>query len=506
MRDKPSGKMQIFTRIALGSALAIGLDRLVIALGRTGIQLMTNSVVTRLLSDEYEENMWELVHSTLRITPQLLVETALRAQAHGDVIARPLGSRHCYDQFDKLLFDFAQLARTPRPAQLPVDTHVIIGPRARHPLRLEIPIIISGMAYGLALTARAKLAFAQGAAMVGTATNSGEGIPAPGEMAAAGKYIYQISRSGWNRRMAEIVKADAIEIQLGQGATGGTGHPIKTTDLPRSSRAQFHGCGRRAVHIYTAPPEMETPQDLAKMVSWVRSVTDVPIGVKIGAGKYLEDDLRIITDAGVDYIWVDGGQAGSHAAAPILQDDHGLPTFFALCRAVRFLSDYNLKGKITLIVSGGLFTPGDFLKCLALGADAVGIGTTALLAISHDQVSKYMPWEPPTQVTYATGKLKARFNWKMGAKHLAYYLQSCANEMAVSARAMGKAALSQVNRDDLISVDPYVARVAGVAAAHIPPPPQMGYAAQPPATRQEHWMAHNQMMQAESVAPLWKQR
>lgn len=489
MARKRWRSLDILAVAALLGLGATGTHRVLRALARAGISRLTSSLVNRLLKDRYEENLWELIHTTSRLSAQTVVENSLRAEC-GNVITRPLGSQRHYDELDKLVFDFAQLARIPRPSNLPVDTSVVIGPRAKRPMQIEIPIMLGGMAYGLALTGEAKLALARGSALAGTSTNSGEGVPAPGEIEAARKYVLQISRSFWNRDVSLIRQADMLEIQLGQGATGGTGHLLTARQMAPSSRKRFGVSNTRPALIYTQLPEILRPSDLGKVVDMLREHTDVPIGVKIGAGKFLEEDLEIALDAGVDAIWLEGGQAGTHAAAPILEDDHGLPTFFALCRASRYLADQKLKGVVSLIVSGGLFTPGDFLKCLALGADAVGIGTAALLAISHPHVGEVLPWEPPTQLTFATGNSTAKFDVEEGAKSLYYFLMSCTEEMILSARALGKHSLRSVSRSDLISVDPYVAEVAGVDMAHRAQPLGLGSTLQPEWLRREHELAH----------------
>lgn len=143
-------------------------------------------------------------------------------------------------------------------------------------------------------------------------------------------------------------------------------------------------------------------------------------------------------------------------------DDAGLPTLPGLCRAVQFLNDQGLVGKVSLVVGGGLYTPGNFLKCLALGANAVIIGTIASLAMSHTQVTKSIPWEPPTGLIYYEGKAAKKFDPNLGAKHLNHYLQSCVLEMQQAARTMGKQSLAETNKSDLVALEPLYAEMAGI--------------------------------------------
>lgn len=474
---------------AAGTAL-YALGRLAQQASRKAVGALTRSFTRRLLTDNYEENLWELVHATARITPQTVVETSLRAQT-GTVISRPLGSRRKFYELDDIFFDFAQLARGARPANLRVDTAVVIGPQAKRPMRLEIPIMIAGMAWSLALSRDAKIALARASRLAGTSTNSGEGIPAPGEIEEAGKYVLQIGRSCWNRQESLIKRADMIEIQLGQGASGSTGHPVEYTQLePGSQRAYGLRRKNEAIQLYTRLPEVAHPADIGKMVQRLRDLTDVPIGVKIGAGKYLEEDLDIILNAGFDAIWLDGAQAGSHAAAPILMDDCGLPTFYAICRAADYLKKQGVKEKVSLIAAGGLFCPGDFLKCMALGANAVGIGTLALLGISHQDIVKVLPWEPPTQLVFATGNRLGAFNIDKGATGLYHLLMSCVDEMVLGARALGRESLSAVDRSDLMSIDPRIAQTAGIDYCGDPQPLGKAAASQPQWLQREHALAH----------------
>jgi len=149
-------------------------------------------------------------------------------------------------------------------------------------------------------------------------------------------------------------------------------------------------------------------------------------------------------------------------------DDHGLPTLIALCRAVNYLEKIGAKEEIDLIIDGKLITPGEILKVLALGANAVYIGTAALLATAHTQVLKVLPFEPPTALSWNVSRYSRRFNSRKGARNLYLFLKSCALEMQMSLRAMGKASIGELSKADLVAVDPFVAEITGVKLAHIP--------------------------------------
>jgi glutamate synthase domain-containing protein 2 len=186
----------------------------------------------------------------------------------------------------------------------------------------------------------------------------------------------------------------------------------------------------------------------------------------MAAGKYLEDDLDIAVESGVDYIAIDGCEAGTRGSAPILQDDFGLPTLFALIRADNYFRKHNLKGKISLIVSGGLVNPGHYLKALALGADAVYIGTIALFAMAHTEVLKALPWEPPPDVVWYKGKASHKLNVNKGAQNISKYLLSCNHEMKDGIIALGKRSIQQLDKEDLFALDHYTSEIVGIPVGY----------------------------------------
>jgi glutamate synthase domain-containing protein 2 len=165
---------------------------------------------------------------------------------------------------------------------------------------------------------------------------------------------------------------------------------------------------------------------------------------------------------GIDAVILDGAEGGAHACPPTLLDDMGLPAFPSLCRAVNYFETRQLKGKVSLIIGGGLSTPGDFLKCLALGADGVIIGTIAALTMVHTQITKPIPWEPPTGLIYHGGKEEAKYDPELGAKHFSNYLGSCVAEMRQIARILGKRSFRELSKADLVAIDPLYAAMAGV--------------------------------------------
>jgi glutamate synthase domain-containing protein 2 len=403
------------------------------------------------------------------------VETELRA-ASGKLLLRPFGRFRPFPGFDELLFDPAQLARLPTPEHVPVDMAVVLGPRAARPLRIEIPLLVTGMGYAVALSLPAKVALARGAAEAGTATNTGQGPFLPEERRAARALVIQYPRADWNKSPEVLREADMIEIQFGQGALGGSGLPVPAQGVPPALRRAFGlRPGEPEATVHSRMPGVETPSDLAALVAGLRAVTGgVPIGLKVAATGRIESDLDVAVRAGVDFVTVDGAEGGTHGAPPVLGDDFGLPTFIALCRASRYLAGLRPAERPSLIVSGGLFTPGHFLKALALGADAVAIGTAALFALGHDQVTRALPWEPPLDIVWFGRPAARRLDVDKAARSLARYLASVRREMEVAVRALGKASVRELSRGDLMALDARVADLAGVRYAWLAQPAPTG--------------------------------
>jgi glutamate synthase domain-containing protein 2 len=309
------------------------------------------------------------------------------------------------------------------------------------------------MAYGTALSEKAKIVLAKASSVVGTATNTGDGTYLPEERKYAQKLIVQVSRGGWTSFEA-IRSADMVEIQAGQGATGGgprlteardfRGRARKLMDLPQGRDALIHA------HL----PGGTGLKNLRKLIDNCRYESGgVPIGVKIGAGtSSLEKDLALILEAGADFVTVDGANAGTKGSLPTLQDDFGLPTIFALLRSVDFLKSQGAREELDIIISGGLDSPGDYLKALALGADACAIGTAVLLAMTRIQMLAATPWDPPTKIIWHKGKSAKKFNVEKGTQDLINCFNSVRVEMEDCIRALGKTSLAELSAVDLTAI------------------------------------------------------
>ncbi len=415
-----------------------------------------------LVSDPYQENLLEMMSGMRYMGFQNSMENGLRAQT-GQVILRPLGSPRNWPHLDPITFIPVQTSPFPIDGEEDVNVQITIGPNAKKPLKLKIPLLISGMAYGVSLSEQVAVALTEAANNVGTAINSGEGAILPEVLEKAGKFILQFSKTDWAKEESLVQRADMIEIKLGQGALAGMGGKIAPKDLTGRAREVMELKENEDAVVFENFFESQTLTDIRKLVEELRTVSGgVPIGIKIGAGGKIEEDIDHLIEMGVDFIALDGGQASTHGAPPILSDDVGIPTLHAVVRAVNHLEKRGLKKKISLIVSGGLLEPGHFLKVLALGADAVYLGSTILFAVSHIQALKALPFEPATQIVWNEGKLKDQFKIEFGVKSAENYLNSCTEEMKTALRAMGKRSLSELSRKDLVSYDELTAKMIGI--------------------------------------------
>lgn len=408
----------------------------------------------------------EIANLLRKISYRNYFETNLRAAA-GKPLDRPYGVKRAIFSWDQLQFNPKYLTQNPLNSSSEVNTEVVLGPQAQKPLHLKIPIAIGGMAYGSGYSLNAKIALAKATTMAGTAANSGNGPFLEEERRYAAKYVLQYPRGFWSKTENYLKQADLIEIALGHSARGSAPVRISGQKITAKVAHRYGTIPGLDVLMEARLPEVENMEQWKDLIQRLKELTGgVPIGVKFGASHYLEAEMELSIQGGIDVITFDGTEGGTHGGMSIFMDDMGLPIFPALCRAAKYLREHNLQRKISLVVGGGLVTPGDFAKCLALGANAVLIGTITALVMSHTQVTKAIPWEPPTGLIYNDGKGKKKYNPDLGAKHLFNYLQSCVLEMQTLARTLGKTGLDKFDRSDLVALDPTYAEIAGIEYLH----------------------------------------
>ncbi|MFD1953014.1 FMN-binding glutamate synthase family protein [Paenibacillus thailandensis] len=445
--------------------------RLIENIIRSAVNEAADKAITRLLRDQYTENLAEMIPSTQKVGITNLLEITMRAQ-QGTPVSRPLGSPIHMSPWEKIMFNPVHLFRFPTPENVGIQTSVTIGHRARKPLTISIPVMIAAMSFGGALSKNTKIALAKAATKVGTATNSGEAGLLKEEREAARLFIGQYNRGGWMNTPDKYMHLDAIEIQLGQGAQGSAPQRTTAKNIGEDYREVFALREGEDAWIHSRLPGVNSKDDFIQLVKRLRDETGVPVGLKIAATHHLEKELQIAVEAGVDFITLDGAEGGTHGGAPTLQDDVGLPTLFAITRARDFLAEKGVIRDINLLATGGLVTPGQMLKAIALGADAVYIGTAAVMALISDQMVKAVPFEPPTSLVVYTGKMTDQLDVDHAAMNLARYLNACVLEMESVAITLGKTAFADITKSDLCTLDPFISKATGIELGYISPKKQ----------------------------------
>lgn len=354
----------------------------------------------------------------------------------------------------------AQVATKPLLDDEPVGTDLVIGPRAKKPLRLEIPLFVSDMSYG-ALSEEAKLSLAKGAEMAGTGICSGEGGMLPEEQAANSRYFYELASAKFGWSLDKVAKAQAFHFKGGQGAKTGTGGHLPG-DKVRGKIAEVRGLEPGTPAISPARfADLDTPADFRRVADEVREVTGgIPIGFKLSA-QHIEADIDFALEASADYIILDGRGGGTGAAPDVFKNNISVPTLPALARARRRLD--KKAPEVTLIITGGLRHEGDFAKALALGADGVALSNSALQAIGCLGMRACHTNNCPVGIATQKPGLRARLEVERSAKQLANFFGASVGLMQVLARACGHRHLNEFRHSDLITWKRDTAYLTGVS-------------------------------------------
>ena len=365
-----------------------------------------------------------------------------------------------YTGYDDLVFRPAQLDRLPTQGDVPVDTSVVLGSRAAKPLRLAIPVFVSHMSYG-ALSAEAKEALARGASAVGSAIASGEGGAHPREREHANRYIFEMASGYFGWTDDNIRAADAIEIKVGQGAKPGLGGTLlgaKVTPEIAAVRGVEPGTD---VHSPAHFRDINSPADLARRVAEIKATSGgVPVGIKFAAGD-VEADLAVAIEAGADWITLDGLGGGTGAAPVHVKDHVGLPSMFALIRARRWLDDHGVRD-VQLIATGGFRTPDEMAKALALGADAVALATSSLMAIGCQQYRACHRGTCPVGIATQDPVLRDRLDVAISATRLEAFLRGATAMIVDYTRVCGHTRIGDLARGDLVALDRDLAERGGL--------------------------------------------
>ena len=393
---------------------------------------------------------------------QSLAKNGLSGGEHGPVSAMgvPQGQ---LPSWDDIQFVTAQLAQVPQLDETPVNTELIVGPNSRKPLKLDIPIIVSDMSFG-ALSEEAKVALARGAEKAGTGICSGEGGMLPEEQAENSKYFYELASARFGFSWDKLDGVQAFHFKGGQGAKTGTGGHLPGSKV-KGKIAAVRGLAEGEAAVSPARfPDWDSVGDFKKFADEVREYTGgIPIGFKLSA-QHIENDIDAALEIGCDYVILDGRGGGTGAAPLIFRDNISVPTIPALGRARRHL-DSRGRSDVTLIITGGLRTPADFAKALAMGADGVAISNSALQAIGCLGMRACDTNNCPVGIATQKENLRSRLIVDASAAQLARFLESSVDLMKLLARACGHTSLNEFNIDDLTTWKREMADLSGVAFA-----------------------------------------
>jgi len=382
---------------------------------------------------------------------------------HGPMTAMGV-PRHRLPLWDDIQIMVAQLAQKPLPEAHPVGTELVIGPEAKKPLRLEIPLFVSDMSFG-SLSQEAKVALARGAERSGTGICSGEGGMLPEEQAENSRYLYELASARFGYREELLTRVQAFHCKGGQGAkTGVGGHLPGNKVSGKISQVRCIPEGEPAI----SPPtftDLHTPADFRRFADRVREISGgIPVGFKLSANR-IERDIQFALDAGADYLILDGRGGGTGAAPEIFRDHISVPTIPALARARRHLDAQGASGRVTLIITGGLRLPMDFVKALALGADGIALANSAIQAIGCVAARICHTNNCPSGIATQKPELRARLDIEQSSRRLHNFLQASVDLMRVMARACGHDHLNRFNRDDLATWHHEMSRLSGIPYA-----------------------------------------
>ena len=399
------------------------------------------------------------------IIRQLATEGLSKLGHHGPVSAMGV-PRDRLPSWDDIQVVTAQLARRPLLDDVAVSTGITIGPKATAPLDLDIPIFVSDMSFS-ALSAEAKISLAKGAELAGTGICSGEGGMLPEEQQANSRYFYELAsgRFGWD--INKVTKVQAFHFKFGQGAKTGTGGHLPGHKVTgRIAEVRNLDEGQPAVSPATFP-NLITLDDYREVAAAVRETGGgIPIGAKLSA-QHVEADIDAALDIGVDYIILDGRGGGTGAAPTIFRDHISVPTMAALARARHHL-DTSDRSDVTLVITGGLRTHTDFVKALALGADAIAVSNSAMQAIGCIGMRACHTDNCPVGIATQKKDLRLRLIIDDAAARLARFFEASVELMSVLARACGHDSLSDFTIDDLTTFDRTIADLAGVPWGGVP--------------------------------------
>ncbi len=377
----------------------------------------------------------------------------------GKSIISAMGTKMSVLNWKDILIMGAQLNPMPLLASDEVVLKTVIGKRAKKPMVLESPVYVSHMSFG-ALSREAKIAMAKGSAMAKTAMCSGEGGILPEEKENSYRYIFEIIPNMYSVTDENLRSSDAIEIKIGQGTKPGMGGHLpgnKVTEEIAKIR------GKKVGEDIISPskfPNLDTKEDLKQFVSELRKRSEGrPVGIKLAAGR-IEDDLEFACYAEPDFITIDGRGGATGASPTFIKDSTSVPTIYALYRAKKYLQDHQYD--IDLVITGGLRVSSDFAKALAMGADAIAIGTAAMMAIACQQYRICETGRCPVGVATQDAELRSRLKIEKSADRLANYFKVVNDELRIFGRITGHSDIHDLSVEDIATTNYEISKYTNI--------------------------------------------
>ncbi|WP_131020965.1 glutamate synthase-related protein [Clostridioides difficile] len=403
-----------------------------------------NYLSTYLRRDDEVEKHMDIIHE-MAVTGKSIIE--------------PMRTKLPVISWDDILIMGAQLNPLPLNEHDEVNTTTIIGKKAKKPMIIENPVYISHMSFG-ALSKELKIALAKGASQNKTAMCSGEGGILPEEKEASYKYIFEYVPNKYSVTEENLKNSDAIEIKIGQGTKPGMGGHLpgeKVTEEIAKVRNKPVG---QDVISPSCFEEIQSKEDLKKLVDELREVSEGrPIGVKISAG-HIEKDMEFIAYAKPDFVTIDGRGGATGASPKLLKDATSIPTIFALYRARKYIDTHGLD--IDLVITGGLRISTDFAKAIAMGADAVAIASSALMAAACQQYRICGSGKCPVGVATQDEELRKRLHIENSANRVANFLNVSLEELKTFARISGHKDIHDLSVDDLYTVNSEISNYTNI--------------------------------------------
>jgi glutamate synthase domain-containing protein 2/nitrite reductase/ring-hydroxylating ferredoxin subunit len=417
----------------------------------------------------YERDAYQGLYKDIHGTPdephtsyiQHLAEHGLTKVGHHGRVSAMGVPRDQLPKWEDIQILTAQLHKVPLLDDAAVGTQVTIGPNANKPLVLDRPLFVSDMSFG-ALSQEAKVALAMGAEFAGTGICSGEGGMLPDEQAANSRYLYELASARFGYSMNKVQRCQAFHFKCGQGAKTGTGGHLPGEKV-KGAIARVRGLAEGEAAISPSRfPDWEHVEDYRRFAEEVREATGgIPIGVKLSA-QHIERDIEAALQIGVDYIILDGRGGGTGAAPLLFRDNISVPTIPALARARRYLDKHG-RTDVSLVITGGLRLPADFIKAMALGADAIAVSNAAIQAIGCLGMRACHTNNCPVGIATQKPHLRQRLNIDKAAQQLNNFFRSATELMQVMARACGHDHLNKFCSDDLTTWQREMAHLTGIS-------------------------------------------